>query len=116
MEFRKTTKLNLINLSKKGSNLTVLIYHPGMTRCLLNFMHIKKTVKWISQTGQLLDLHSWSNFQDKCNVYNHPNFSCRFTYTKVDYIHLASSLPYMMIGHLLICPCEPLTNNQYWNF
>ena len=87
-----------------------------MTRCLLNFMHIKKTVKWISQTGQLLDLHSWSNFQDKCNVYNHPNFSCRFTYTKVDYIHLASSLPYMMIGHLLICPCEPLTNNQYWNF
>ena len=30
-------------------------------------------------------------------------------------MHLASSLPYMIIEHLLICPCNSLINNQYWD-
>ena len=29
-------------------------------------------------------------------------------------MYLASSLPHMMIEHLLIFPCNPLINNQYW--
>ena len=31
-------------------------------------------------------------------------------------MYLASSLPYMMVEHLPICPCDPLTNNQYCEF
>ena len=93
----------------------VLIYYLEMKKCLLNFLHLKKTVKWISETQQLLDLHSWRNFQENYESYNNTDFSGRFIYTKVDYMHIASSLPYMMIEHLLICPCDPSINNQYWD-
>ena len=31
----------------------------------IKFRASQKTVKWISETQQLPDLHSWRNFQDK---------------------------------------------------
>ena len=82
----------------------------------IKFRVFKETSNWICKTRQIPNMNSWSNFQDEYNVFNHPDFSCRFTYTKADYIHLAYLLPYTMIEHLLICPCDPLTNNQYWDF
>ena len=44
MEFHKETKVNLINLSKinKGFFSAVDTYYLEMTKCLLNFVHIKK--------------------------------------------------------------------------
>ena len=77
----------------------------------IKFRASQKTVKWISETQQLPDLHSWRNFQDNYESYNNTDLSGTFIYTKVDYIHIASSLPYMMIEHLLICPCDPSINN-----
>ena len=81
----------------------------------IKFRASQKTVKWISETQQLPDFHSRRNFQDKYESYNNIDSSRRFTYTKVDYIHIASSLPYTMIEHLLICPCDLFVNNQYWD-
>ena len=53
----------------------------------IKFRAYQKTVKWISQTGQLLDLYVWSNFQDEYDSFysfNNIDFSNRFTYTKAD--------------------------------
>ena len=60
-------------------------------------------------------MHSWRKFQDNYESYNNTDLSGTFIYTKVDYIHIASSLPYMMIEHLLICPCNISFKNQYWD-
>ena len=75
MEFHKATKVNLVNLTKnnKGSISAFLIYYLEMTKCLLNFVHLKRIVNWISQTGILPDLYSWSNFQGEYNSYNNRN-------------------------------------------
>ena len=80
----------------------------------IKFRASQETLKWISQTGQISDMFSWINFYDEYDSFyasNNIDVSRRFNYTKADYIHLASSLPYMMIEHLLIFPCDPLINN-----
>ena len=79
----------------------------------IKFHASQETVKWISRTRLHPDLYSWSNFQDEDKSYINPKFSRIFTYTKTDYRHLDFLLPYMMIEHLLICPCDPWTTNQY---
>ena len=84
----------------------------------IKFRASQETVKWISQTGQIPDMCSWINFHDDYDSFyasNNIDFLRRFNYTKADYMYLASSLPYMMIEHLLIFPCDPLINNQYWD-
>ena len=45
MDFHKATKVNLINVLKnnKGSISAVLIYYLDMRKCLLNFVHLKKS-------------------------------------------------------------------------
>ena len=83
----------------------------------IKFRASQETVKWINQTVQIPDMFSWKNFHE---VYhssystNNIDSSHEFNHTKADYIHIASSLPYMMIEHLLNCPCDPLINDQYW--
>ena len=82
----------------------------------IQFRASQKTVKWISQTGQIPDMFSWNKFYDEYySFYSFNNYDVSkiFIYTKADYIHQASSLPYMMIEYFLICPCDPLINNQY---
>ena len=81
----------------------------------IKFRAYQKIVKWISQTGQIPDMFSWDKFYDEYYSFNNYDVSKIFIYTKVDYIHQASSLPYMMIKHFLICPCDPLIDNQYWD-
>ena len=84
----------------------------------IKFRACQETVKWIIQTVQIPDMFSWKNFHEEYHssyASNNIDVSHGFNYTKTDYIHLASSLPYMMIEHLLICPCDSLINNQYWD-
>ena len=83
----------------------------------IKFRASQETVKWIKQTAHIPDMFSWKHFYDVYDL----SFSSRyinsrheFNYTKADYIHLASSLPYMMIEHLRICPCDPLIDDKYW--
>ena len=40
----------------------------------IKFRASQKTVKWISQTQDLPDLHSWINFQDEYILYNDIDF------------------------------------------
>ena len=44
MEVHKATKVNLINVSMINKDFisAVLIYYLEMTKCLLNFLHLKK--------------------------------------------------------------------------
>ena len=84
----------------------------------IKFRASQETFKWISQLWQISDMLSWINFHDEYDsfyAFNNIDFSRRCNYTKADYIHIASSLPYMMIEHLPICLCDPLINNQYWD-
>ena len=68
----------------------------------IKFRASQETVKWTSKTRLLSDVYSWSNFQNEYKSYNNPEFYRIFTYAKANYRHLAYSLPYMMIEHLLI--------------
>ena len=80
----------------------------------IKFCAYQETIKWINQTVQIPDMCSWKNFHEEYHssyVSNNIDSSRVFNYTKADYIHLASSLPYMMIEHLRICPCDPLIND-----
>ena len=120
LEFHKATKVNLINVSKinKALILAVRIYYLEMTKFLLNFVHLEKLLSGLVEQDKFPDIFSWINFHDEYDSFyasNNIDFSYRFNYTKSDYIHLASSLPYMTIEHLFSCPCDPLINNQYWD-
>ena len=120
MEFYNATKLNLKKIIDDQQRLyfscSYILFRDD--EISIKFRVSQKTVKWISQTGQIPDMYSWSNFDDEYYSFysfNNIDVSKRFTYTKADYIHIASSLSYMMIEHLLIYPCDILVNNQYWD-
>ena len=81
----------------------------------IKFSTSKETIDWIRETKEIPDMHDWADFVKYYSVNVTKYISKCFTYSKKDYIRIATPLTHMMIESFLVCPTDEIFHNYFYH-